>query len=117
VNEPVPDQSRESVADRFQIAPSPVDLEHIIGLSRAARGGVFPLNGLRHPPVGETSGWYVWSGQILEPDPDFFESHHLSHLEALCPEVVPYLELPPGWRFLIAPGYEDVWYDGSLLEP
>ena len=25
--------------------------------------------------------------------------------------------LPPGWRFLIAPGHEDVWYDGSLLDP
>lgn len=27
-----------------------------------------------------------------------------------------YLALPPGWRFVIgADGYEDVWYDASLL--
>ena len=25
------------------------------------------------------------------------------------------LALPPGWRFLLAPDYEDVWYDPSLL--
>jgi hypothetical protein len=23
--------------------------------------------------------------------------------------------LGPAWRFLIAPGYEDVWFDPSLL--
>jgi hypothetical protein len=32
-----------------------------------------------------------------------------------CPAVLPYLELPPGWRFLIALGHEDVWEDPSLL--
>jgi hypothetical protein len=30
--------------------------------------------------------------------------------------VFPYLALPPGWRFLLAPGYEDVWYDPTLLD-
>ncbi|WP_459166268.1 hypothetical protein [Sinorhizobium meliloti] len=25
--------------------------------------------------------------------------------------------MPPGWRFLIANGYEDVWYDETLLSP
>ncbi|WP_459213513.1 immunity protein Imm33 domain-containing protein [Paraburkholderia caribensis] len=28
---------------------------------------------------------------------------------------MPYLGLPPGWRFLIAEGYEDVWEDAKLL--
>ena len=26
-----------------------------------------------------------------------------------------FLGLPPGWRFLIADGFEDVWYDAKLL--
>ncbi|WP_441294952.1 immunity protein Imm33 domain-containing protein [Massilia antarctica] len=29
--------------------------------------------------------------------------------------VVPYLSLPPGYRFQIADGYEDVWFDPALL--
>jgi hypothetical protein len=29
---------------------------------------------------------------------------------------MPYLSLPPGWRFLIAPGHEDVWEDQSLFD-
>jgi hypothetical protein len=47
---------------------------------------------------------------------DFFEPLHVSNLAARLPEVVPYLALPPGWRFLLAPGHEEVWYDGSLLK-
>lgn len=31
------------------------------------------------------------------------------------PEIKKYLGLPPGWRFLIAPGYEDIWFDEALL--
>jgi hypothetical protein len=26
-----------------------------------------------------------------------------------------YLGLAPGWRFLVAPGYKDVWFDAKLL--
>jgi hypothetical protein len=33
-----------------------------------------------------------------------------------CPEIVKYFGLGPGWRFLVAPGHEDVWFDPILLE-
>ena len=74
-----------------------------------------PVHGLRHPPEGDTTGWYIWSGEFLE-DPDFFEPFHVAHLSKDVPLVVPYLALPPGWRFLLAGGHEDVWHDESLLK-
>ena len=46
---------------------------------------------------------------------DFFESLHTSHLSDWCPDAIRFLGLPPGWRFLIGPGQEDVWYDATLL--
>lgn len=46
---------------------------------------------------------------------DFFQAIHVEHIESWCPEVIKYLALPPGWRFLIADGYVDVWFDESLL--
>ncbi len=76
----------------------------------------WPVNGLRHQPVGDTCGWYIWAGDQLSADPDFFVPVHVEHVSAWCPEVEPYLALPPGWRFLLAPGYEDVWFDPDLLE-
>jgi hypothetical protein len=30
--------------------------------------------------------------------------------------VLPYLALPPGWRFFLATGVEDAWYDPKLLD-
>ena len=74
-----------------------------------------PLNGLRHPPEQGTSGWFIWEGNSLSQDADFFASMHIEHLIDECPAVLPYLGLAPGWRFQIAPGYEDVWYDQALL--
>ena len=76
--------------------------------------GTLPLNGLRHLPH-RSSGWYLWAGEELLQDEDFFAPLHVEHLPDLAGPVLPYLALPPGYRFLIAPGYEDVWYDAALL--
>ena len=75
-----------------------------------------PLHALRHTPEGDTCGWYIWGGQHLPDDREFFQPLHVSHLHDQCPSLLPYLALAPGWRVLLAPGQEDVWYDESLLK-
>jgi hypothetical protein len=87
-----------------------------VGLALNARMDLRPLNGLRHAPKGDTSGWYIWAGEIFSKADDFFQPIHVEHLTECCPDVIPYLGLPPGWRFLIAKGHEDVWYDPALLD-
>jgi hypothetical protein len=77
--------------------------------------GQQPINGLRHPPRGDTSGWYVWAGETLSSAADFFQPVHAAHLGELLPAIIHYLGLPPGWRFQVAPGHEDVWFDATLL--
>ena len=74
-----------------------------------------PLNALRHPPVANSSGWYIWGGEEFSDAPDFFQSLHVEHVAEYCPEIMPYLALSPGWRVLLAPGQEDVWYDENLI--
>lgn len=78
--------------------------------------GKQPINGLRHPAQGDTTGWYVWAGDELLPDEDFFQPVHVDHLAEVLPTIIPYLGLPAGWRFLLAPGQEDIWFDGALLD-
>ena len=51
----------------------------------------------------------------MSEDPGFFIPMHVGHLVEARPEIGPYLGLPMGWRFLVAPGHEDVWFDGSVL--
>lgn len=105
------------VCRRFGVSPVRAKAGQKVGIARNVQTGLQPINGLRHPPEGDTTGWYLWAGKALPGDPNFFIPLHVEHLSRWCPEVLPYLALPPGWRFLLAPNQEDVWQDPSLLSP
>ena len=92
----------------------PTDPDSKLGFAIRTEGKV-PINGLRHPPTGDTSGWYIWCGEEFSQDPDFFAPLHTRHLSERCPEAVRFLGLPPGSRFLAVEDYVDVWFDESLL--
>lgn len=92
--------------------PSPINLK--VGIALNVRDGLVPINGLRHSPEGDTTGWYIWAGEELSEDPAFFKALHVEHLSEWCPDILKYLGLPYGWRFLLAEGYEDIWYDDTL---
>jgi hypothetical protein len=87
-----------------------------VGISRNVKDRVLPINGLRLKPESGTSGWFLWAGEHMSDDPDFFVPLHVAHIEDWCAPVVKFLGLPPGWRFLCAGDFEDVWEDRSLLE-
>ena len=90
-------------------------IHHKIGIALNIREGVLPINGLRHPPDGDSTGWFIYGGEELSSDEDFFKPLHVEHIGDWCPQIRKYLGLAPGWRFLIADDYEDVWFDSSLL--
>ena len=65
---------------------------------------------------GQTAGT---SGveKFLMIDLTFFAPLHTSHLVEKCPSAIPFLGLPPGYRFLLGEkAYEDVWFDAELLK-
>lgn len=107
--------AQRAVCLRLGVLPVLTDLAAKVGVSRSVRDGQTPLNGMRHQPEEGTTGWFIWAGEELSDDPDFFVPLHAGHLADWCPDALPYLALPPGWRFLLAPGYEDAWPDASLL--
>ena len=78
--------------------------------------GKTPINGLRHNPKNGTNGWYIWCGEELLREDDFFSPLHIEHIAEYLPQVQEYLNLPPGYRFLIdGNNYEDVWFEQELL--
>ena len=109
------EREQRNVCKRYGATFTPLDPESKVGIALNVKANVLPLNGLRHPQEGDTSGWYLWAGEDLSDDPDFFKPLHASHIVRWNERLLPYLGLPPGWRFLIADGYEDVWFDESLL--
>lgn len=110
-------QSQREVCDRFGATPLAAPAERKVGISLNVHSGEVPLNAIRHLNVGDTTGWYVWRGEIdpITQADDFFVPLHVAHLDEWCPELIPYLALPPGWGVLLAPGYEDIWFDEKLL--
>jgi hypothetical protein len=75
-----------------------------------------PINGLRHTTKEDTNGWYIWCGSELSEEANFFSPLHVEHLAEYLPQICKYLDLPPGYRFLIDDkNYEDVWFDSALL--
>jgi hypothetical protein len=91
------------------------DPDSKLGMSDNLRKHIIPVNGLRHEPAGETNGWYIWGGNEFLAAENLFQPIHLRHIDIICPAAMTFLGLPPGWRFLVAPNYEDVWFDAPLL--
>jgi hypothetical protein len=112
-----PDPAQLEVCNRFGVQPLAPEPGELVGVARNIRSGLRPLQGMRYLPEGYGCGWLLWAGPDFEDDDDFFEPMHVRHLPEWVPDVVPYLALLPGWRFLIAPGYEHVWFDDALLDP
>ncbi|WP_308721345.1 hypothetical protein [Komagataeibacter xylinus] len=85
-----------------------------LGIARNVQTGLLPVNGLRLQPENGTSGWYIWAGEEMSQDDDFFVPLHTHHILHWCKMVVPYLGLAPGWTFLVTPDYENVWDNEAL---
>jgi len=101
--------------DRELVAQVP-DLESLVGITLNFDTKVQLLNGLRHPIIGGSNGWYLWSGEEFPQEDDAFKSICIKHLFDPASSVLPFLCLPPGWRFLKAGDYIDIWFDEALLE-
>ena len=76
-----------------------------------------PIVGLRKAPEGEEKvAWYIYGGELGE-DEVSFETMPVRELQDILPDVLPYLALEQGYRFMIdADDYEDVWKEGDASQ-
>ena len=111
------DKSRKKPCERVDEPPQKPKLNSKLGIALKTLGKQ-PINGLRHRPEGETNGWYIWCGNEFSTNQDFFSPLHTRHLEDYLQGLIDYLDLPPGYRFILdSNGYEDIWFDQTLLNP
>ena len=107
--------AQQDLCRRFGADFAPTAPEAAVSAALASLVSGLPIHGARHHPRGDGSGWLLWAGD-LSSDPEFFQAMPAGELIEHAPAVLPYLGLPPGWRFLLAPGYEDAWFDATLLD-
>ncbi len=106
--------TQKEICSKYDALPYPSHGEEKLGIAIETIGKL-PINGLRHKPENGTCGWYIWCGEKMSQDADFFKPLHVDHIEEYLPEVEQYLALPPGFRFLISDEHEDVWHDQELI--
>jgi hypothetical protein len=69
------------------------------------------INGFRRSPEGNTCGWFLWKGEEMSDSEISFRQINVTYLIGHCHQVIPYLGLPTGWRFLVAGGHGRAWPD------
>lgn len=98
------------------IDPRPPNPDDMMGLALETLR-TMPINGMRYPPADGSSGWYIWGGETRSESADFFSPIQVRDLGDYVPNLHPFLDLPPGFRFKTdTRGKQKVWFDGSLLD-
>lgn len=107
-------EKQKQVCKEYDSLWKPIDISLNVGLSTDLNSD--PLNGLRHTSENGTTGWFIWSGKYEERD-DFFSPICAEHLLLVKPDVIKFLGLDVGFRFLVGKeNYEDVWFDKNVGE-
>jgi hypothetical protein len=110
------EQEQKIACRRYSAAFVSSPSESKLGFALSTKGRL-PINGLRHYPQGDTNGWYLWCGEHYSESAEFFQPLHTCHVYEQYANLTRLLGLAPGYRFLLAGDYLDVWYDPSLLNP
>ena len=78
------DQQKKSVCRTFGANFLECDEVLKVGNSKDFDPRRLPINGLRHRPERDTTGWYIWSGESFSEAEDFFVPLHALQLRDLC---------------------------------
>ncbi|WP_445115933.1 immunity protein Imm33 domain-containing protein [Acinetobacter sp. WZC-1] len=101
-------EEQKLVCEEFDSAYIKVSEEDVIALATQTLTRE-PIVGLRKKPADDGVAWFIYGGELEEGE-DFFETMTVRELEKILPEVVPYLALEEGFRFMIdRDDYEDIW--------
>jgi hypothetical protein len=106
--------TQKEVCKKYDSKWTPINKNLMVGVSDNLISD--PINGLRHPNDKGTTGWFIWTGDYSDAD-DFFKPMCAEHLLQVRPQIIKYLGLDVGFRFLAdSNGHEDVWYDETLKQ-
>ncbi|MBD8019125.1 immunity protein Imm33 domain-containing protein [Kaistella pullorum] len=105
-------EPQKNICEKYNSLWKPINKKFKIGISDNWNEN--PINGLRHSQQEGTTGWFIWSGEYSDNN-DFFKPICAEHLLQIRPEIIKYLGLEIGFRFLVDnKGYEDVWKDENI---
>ncbi|AZC96337.1 immunity protein Imm33 domain-containing protein [Pseudomonas chlororaphis] len=101
---------QKDICEKYGLPVLPPDEMVAIAIATLGKS---PIYGTRIPlPEGGNVSWFIHCGEHSNAD-DFYQAVHTEHLSEMLPQVLNYLCLPAGAKFIIDnEGYEDVWMEG-----
>ncbi|MGY3301804.1 hypothetical protein ACVK1X_001082 [Pseudomonas sp. PvR086] len=104
---PYPNATQNAICEKYGV--SALASEEMVALAIGSLGKT-PIYGTRiQLPENGNVSWFIHCGEHSAA-PDFYQPLHVHHLHEMLPQVLKYLCLPTGAKFIIdTEGYEDVW--------
>ena len=103
------DEKQQQICTRHGLAAQAPEAMVAVALGSLEQS---PIYGTRIDlPENGTISWFIHCGEHSDAA-DFYQPLHTAHLQELLPQVLDYLALPSGAKFIIdRDGYEDVWLE------
>lgn len=100
---------QQRICDKYQLPAQAPDAMVAVAIGSLAQS---PIYGTRIVlPENGTISWFIHCGEHSDA-PDFYQALHATHLQDMLPQVLDYLALPSGAKFILdREGYEDVWLE------
>lgn len=104
-----PNNKQAEICKNYGVSPLEPEEKVAIALNALNDSPIYGTR-IELPENGDIS-WFFYCGKYSKAD-DFYQVIHTKHLYDKLPEVVNYLYLPEGSKFIIdRNGYEDIWFD------
>ncbi|WP_242208989.1 MULTISPECIES: hypothetical protein [unclassified Pseudomonas] len=102
-----PDQAQTEICSKYGMSVQPPEEMVTVAIDSLGQSPIYGTR-VQLPEDGNIS-WFIHCGEYSTAD-DFYKPVHVHHLSEMLPQVVNYLCLPTGTKFIIdTAGYEDVW--------
>lgn len=102
-------REQHEVCERFGAPFTPPRADQMVAVSVGVYEGD-PVQGVRYHAPDHMTGWYATTARF-NGDTRTLTVEHLYHLTAKRPDLARYVALPPGYRFDMTGGSDDVWFD------
>jgi hypothetical protein len=100
-------QQQQHICDKYGLPAQAPEAMVAVAVGSLDRS---PIYGTRIDlPENGSISWFIHCGEHSDAL-DFYQPLHAAHLSELLPQVLDYLALPSGAKFILdRAGYEDVW--------
>jgi hypothetical protein len=107
IHDTYPEQ--KETCEQHKVSPVPPYPDQMIVVSDGVLEGD-PVEGVRYPSPDHMSGWWLTTSKY-NGNSDSLKTEHAYHVYEKRPDLIKFLALPHGYRFMENKEKHDIWFD------